>query len=40
MTKIAIFPVPTDDGRILYRAVGRKRSCGRTAGESLDASIA
>lgn len=38
MTRVAILPVPTEKGGITYTAVaGSKRSCGKTAGEALDA---
>ena len=38
MTRVAILPVPTESGDVLYRAVsGAKHSQGNTAGEALDA---
>lgn len=38
MTKVAILPVPTEQGAFSYQAVaGNKRSQGATAGEALDA---
>jgi hypothetical protein len=38
MTKVAILPVPTENGDISYRAVaGDKQTKGKTAGEALDA---
>jgi hypothetical protein len=38
MTRVAILPVPTEQGAISYRAVaGDKHSRGNTAGEALDA---
>jgi len=38
MTKVAILPVPTENGDVSYRAVsGDRRSHGRTVGEALDA---
>jgi hypothetical protein len=38
MTRVAILPVPTDEGEVAYRAVsGDKRSQGATAGEALNA---
>jgi hypothetical protein len=38
MTRVAILPVPTESGDLLYRAVsGAKHSEGNTAGEALDA---
>jgi hypothetical protein len=38
MTKVAILPVPTEQGDVSYRAVaGGKYSQGKTAGEALDA---
>lgn len=38
MTKVAILPVTTDQGRVSYRAVaGAKQSSGATAGAALDA---
>ncbi|MEW6356147.1 MAG: hypothetical protein AB1696_07485 [Planctomycetota bacterium] len=38
MTRVAILPVPTGQGRVSYHAVaGDKQSQGRTAGEALDA---
>jgi hypothetical protein len=38
MTRVAILPVPTGSGDVLYRAVsGAKHSQGNTAGEALDA---
>jgi len=38
MTKVAILPVTTDQGRVSYRAIaGAKQSSGATAGEALDA---
>jgi hypothetical protein len=38
MTKVAIFPVPSDHGTVTYWAMGHnKRSHGATAGEALDA---
>jgi hypothetical protein len=37
MTRVAIFPEPTESG-VTYRAVaGRQQSTGKTAGEALDA---
>src|SRR2546426_3522760 len=37
MTKVAILPVPSESGRISYKALARdKESTGRTAGEALD----
>lgn len=38
MTRVAIFPVPTEKGDVPFRAVaGDKHSRGSTAGEALDA---
>ncbi len=38
MTKVAILPVPTSIGHIIYHAMaGDKQSHGKTAGEALDA---
>ena len=38
MTRVAIVPVPTEDGTFSYNAVsGEKQTSGRTAGEALDA---
>jgi hypothetical protein len=38
MTKVAIFPVPSEHGTVTYFAMGNdKRSHGATAGEALDA---
>src|SRR3977135_941508 len=38
MTKVAILPVPTEQGDLAYRAIaGEKYSQGKTAGEALDA---
>jgi hypothetical protein len=38
MTRVAILPVPTESGDVLYQAVsGAKHSQGNTAGEALDA---
>jgi hypothetical protein len=38
MTRVAILPVPTESGDLLYQAVsGVKHSQGNTAGEALDA---
>lgn len=38
MTRIAIVPEPAEKGRVVYRAIsGERQSCGKTAGEALDA---
>ena len=38
MTKVAIIPVPSENGTIVYNAVsGEKQTSGKTAGEALDA---
>jgi hypothetical protein len=38
MTKVAILPIPTEQGALLYRAIaGEKYAQGKTAGEALDA---
>lgn len=38
MTRVAIVPVPTDEGKVAYHAMaGDKQSSGETAGEALDA---
>ena len=38
MTKVAILPIPTEQGDVCYQAVaGAKHAEGRTAGEALDA---
>ncbi len=38
MTRVAILPVPTENGNVCYQAVsGVKHSQGATAGEALDA---
>ena len=38
MTKVAILPETTDGGGISYRAIaGDRQSCGKTAGQALDA---
>jgi len=38
MTKIAILPIPTEQGVLFYRAIaGVKHAQGTTAGEALDA---
>ena len=38
MTKIAILPIPTEQGALSYRAIaGEKHAQGKTAGEALDA---
>ena len=38
MTKVAILPVPTEQGDLAYRAIaGEKYAQGKTAGEALDA---
>jgi hypothetical protein len=38
MTKVIILPIPTEKGKVSYRAVaGDRQSHGRTAGEALDA---
>ena len=38
MAKVAILPIPTEQGGISYHAVaGNKQSQGKTAGEALDA---
>ena len=38
MTKVAILPVPTEQGDLAYRAIaGEKHAQGKTAGEALDA---
>src|SRR5436309_11664617 len=38
MTKVAILPIPTQQGDLSYRAVaGEKHAQGKTAGEALDA---
>ena len=38
MTKVAILPVPTENGTLIYNAVsGEKRTSGKTVGEALDA---
>ena len=37
MTRVAILPVPSESGRISYKALASdKESTGRTAGEALD----
>ena len=38
MTKVAILPIPTEQGDLAYHAVaGEKHAQGKTAGEALDA---
>ena len=38
MTKVAILPIPTEQGDLSYRAIaGEKHAQGKTAGEALDA---
>ena len=38
MTKVAILPIPTEQGALSYRAIaGEKHAQGNTAGEALDA---
>jgi hypothetical protein len=38
VTKIAILPIPTEQGALSYRAIaGEKHAQGKTAGEALDA---
>ena len=38
MTKVAILPIPTEQGALFYRAIaGEKHAQGKTAGEALDA---
>ena len=38
MTKVAILPIPTEQGDLSYRAIaGGKHAQGKTAGEALDA---
>lgn len=38
MTKVAIVPVSTEGGNILYNAIsGDRQTSGKTAGEALDA---
>jgi hypothetical protein len=38
MTKVAILPIPTEQGALSYRAIaGEKHAQGKTAGEALDA---
>jgi len=38
MTKVAIVPIPTEQGALSYRAIaGEKHAQGKTAGEALDA---
>lgn len=41
MTKVAILPIPTNQGDLSYRAIaGEKRAQGNTDGEALDALMA
>ena len=38
MTKVAILPIPAEQGALSYRAIaGEKHAQGKTAGEALDA---
>ena len=38
MTKVAILPIPTEQGTLAYHAIaGEKHAQGKTAGEALDA---